>query len=56
MKAWKTKSYFLGPAGHKMEVLDLTYKGIMPKGTPDIHTKALQSSRSSRNLAMLGRS
>lgn len=33
MEAWKTKSYFFGPAGHKMEVLDMTYEGMMPKNS-----------------------
>lgn len=56
MKAWKTKSYFFGPADHKMEMLDMTYEGRMPKAASDIHTDVLQGSRSSRNLAMQGRS
>lgn len=56
MKAWKTKSYFLGPAGHKIEALDMTYEGMMPKAAPDVHINVLQSSRSSRNLAVQGRS
>lgn len=52
MKARKTKSYFLGPAGYKMEVLDMTYVGAMPEAEPAIHGNVLQSPRNSSNLAV----
>lgn len=45
MKAWKTRSYFLGPDGQKMEVLGMTYVGLMPETTPLIHGNVLKSPR-----------
>lgn len=52
MKAWKTKSYFLGPDGQKMEVLGMTYVGLMPETTPLIHGNVLKSPRKNSNLVM----
>lgn len=43
MKARKTESHLLGPAGLKIEVLDMTYVGAMPEAAPAIHANVLQS-------------
>jgi len=52
MQTWKTKGYFLGPAGHKMKVLDMAYVGAMPEAAPAIRVNVLQSPRNSSNLAI----